>query len=253
MMLVRKEGSMNKIYAKVGGVEITRETLDELIQSMPPQYAQQLQMSGDEALVEEAINQELFLLDAQDKNLEESPLYQAEMKRLKKQLLRGVAINSVLENVAVDEADVKAYYDDHSHEFIGEEEISASHILVDSEEAAADVKRRLDEGAVFAELAKEVSSCPSSENGGNLGHFTRGRMVPEFEEAAFALELDEVSEPVQTQFGYHIIKLDHRHEARKYEFEEVREQIETNLRNQKQQEAYTEYLDQLKAKYPVEK
>ena len=244
---------MDKVFAKVGGVEITRQTLDELIQSMPPQYAQQLQQSGDEALVEEAINQELFLLDAQDKQLENSPLYQAEMKRLQKQLLRGVAINSVLENVVASEDEIQAYYDQHQHEFLKEEEISASHILVEDEATAKDVKRRLDEGEVFGDLAREVSSCPSKDNGGNLGHFTRGRMVPEFEEAAFGLAVDEISEPVETQFGYHIIKLDHRHEARKLDFAEVKDQIGQNLRNVKQQEAYTEYLEELKAKYPVER
>lgn len=243
----------NKVYAKVGGVEITQETLNELIQSMPPQYAQQLQMGGEEPLVEEAINQELFLLDAKAQKLEESPLYQAEMKRLQKQLLRGVAINSVLENITADEADVKAYYDDHGHEFLTQEEISASHILVDTEEAAKDVKRRLDEGEDFSAIAREVSTCPSKENGGNLGHFGRGQMVPEFEDAAFSMKVDDISEPVQTQFGYHIIKLDHKHEARKLEFDEVKEQIEQNLRNVKQQDAYTEYLEQLKAKYPVER
>ncbi|NMB04260.1 MAG: peptidylprolyl isomerase [Tissierellia bacterium] len=244
---------MSKIYAKVAGVEITRETLDELIQSMPQQYAQQLQQAGDDALVEEAINQELFLLDAKEQNLEETPIYQAEMKRLQKQLLRGVAINSVLENVTASEEEIKAYYDEQGHEFMAEEEISASHILVEDEATANDVKRRLDDGEDFADVARELSTCPSNENGGNLGHFTRGRMVPEFEEAAFALELDEVSKPVKTQFGYHIIKLDHRHEARKQELEEVKDQIGQNLRNFKQQEAYTEYLDQLKAKYPVER
>lgn len=244
---------MSKIYAKVAGVEITRETLDELIQSMPQQYAQQLQQAGDDALVEEAINQELFLLDAKEQNLEETPIYQAEMKRLHKQLLRGVAINSVLENVTASEEEIKAYYDEQGHEFMAEEEISASHILVEDEATANDVKRRLDDGEDFADVARELSTCPSNENGGNLGHFTRGRMVPEFEEAAFALELDEVSKPVKTQFGYHIIKLDHRHEARKQELEEVKDQIGQNLRNFKQQEAYTEYLDQLKAKYPVER
>ena len=244
---------MSKIYAKVAGVEITRETLDELIQSMPQQYAQQLQQAGDDELVEEAINQELFLLDAKEQNLEETPIYQAEMKRLQKQLLRGVAINSVLENVTASEEEIKAYYDEQGHEFMAEEEISASHILVEDEATANDVKRRLDDGEDFADVARELSTCPSNENGGNLGHFTRGRMVPEFEEAAFALELDEVSKPVKTQFGYHIIKLDHRHEARKQELEEVKDQIGQNLRNFKQQEAYTEYLDQLKAKYPVER
>lgn len=243
---------MSKVFAKVGDIEITQDSLNELLQSMPPQYAQQLQQGGNQALIEEAINQELFLLDAQAKNLKESEVYQTEMKRLEKQLLRGVAINSVLENIKVDDEEVQKYYDEHGHEFLSEEEVGASHILVEDEATAQDVMKRLDAGESFEALAKEVSTCPSSENGGNLGHFGRGRMVPEFEDAAFALAEGEISQPVQTQFGYHIIKLDHRHDARKFELDEVKDQIQQNLVNSKQQQAYTDYLDELRGKYPVE-
>ena len=243
---------MSQVFAKVGDIEVTQDSLNELLQSMPPQYAQQLQQAGNEALIEEAINQELFLLDARDKNLQESEMYQSEMKRLQKQLLRGVAINSVLENIQVSDEDVQAYYDENSHEFMTEEEVGASHILVDDEATANEVRQRLDAGESFEALAKEVSTCPSSENGGSLGHFGRGRMVPEFEDAAFALSEGETSQPVQTQFGYHIIKLDHRHDARKPELAEVKDQITQNLMNGKQQEAYTEYLEQLRGKYSIE-
>lgn len=243
--------NMSKIFAKVGDAEITQETLDELIQSIPPQYAQQLQQGGNEGLIEEAINQELFLLDAKANNLQESPVYQAEMKRLQKQLLRGVAINAVLEKVDVSDEELQAYYDEHAHEFITEEEISASHILVDEEAEAKAILERIEAGEDFAELASELSKCPSSGNGGSLGHFGRGRMVGEFEEAAFELGVGEVSQPVQTQFGYHLIKVDERNDARKMEFAEVRDQIYQSLRNAKQQEAYTNYLEELKKQYPV--
>lgn len=84
--------------------------------------------------------------------------------------------------------------------------VRARHILVDHEHEALDVKRKLDEGATFEEAAKDFSKCPSGQQGGDLGFFGRGVMVPEFEKACFALEKDEISGPVRTQFGYHIIQ-----------------------------------------------
>ena len=86
------------------------------------------------------------------------------------------------------------------------EQIRASHILVDQEFEAQDIIKKLDDGKSFAELAKSFSKCPSSRNGGDLGRFGRGKMVPSFETAAFDLEVGEVSSPVRTQFGYHLIQ-----------------------------------------------
>ncbi len=86
------------------------------------------------------------------------------------------------------------------------EKISAQHILVNSKPEIEELKKRLDSGFCFEHIAKQFSKCPSGKNGGNLGEFRHGQMVPEFEKAAFALEVGEISEPVQTQFGFHIIR-----------------------------------------------
>lgn len=85
------------------------------------------------------------------------------------------------------------------------DEIRASHILVEQEYEALDVLKKLEEGTSFADLAQKFSKCPSGREGGDLGEFGRGRMVPSFEEAAFALGVGETSKPVRTRFGYHII------------------------------------------------
>ena len=84
--------------------------------------------------------------------------------------------------------------------------VSARHILVENEYEAEDLVRKISEGVTFEELAKKFSKCPSGQSGGDLGSFTRGRMVKEFEDVSFELEVDEVSSPVKTQFGYHLIK-----------------------------------------------
>ena len=85
------------------------------------------------------------------------------------------------------------------------DEIRASHILVEQEYEAQDLLKKIEEGKSFAELAQKFSKCPSGKEGGDLGEFGRGRMVPSFEEAAFALGVDEISKPVKTRFGYHLI------------------------------------------------
>lgn len=241
----------NKVYATVNGKEITQQDLDEILQSLPPQYQQQMQMAGPEVLVEEAINQELFFLDGQKKNLQESPLYKEELKRLERQLLRGLSVNDVLGSLTVEEEEAKKYFEENKAQFVKPEEVEASHILVDTEEEAKEVSEALKEKS-FEDVAKEKSSCPSKDQGGSLGSFSRGRMVPEFEEAAFQMNVGDISEPVKTQFGYHIIRLDNKTPEEAMNYEDVAPQIQQSLLQQKQQEAYTEYVNSLRNEYKVE-
>ena len=134
------------------------------------------------------------------------------------------------------------------------ESVNASHILVDSEEKANELLAKINAGEVsFEDAARENSSCPSSENGGNLGEFTKGQMVPEFDEAVFAMGVGEIAGPVKTQFGYHLIKLNAKNEAKVYDFEEIKDQLKDMVMKDKQQKAYQSKLNQLKILYPVDK
>ena len=105
----------------------------------------------------------------------------------------------------------------------------------------------------FEAAASAHSTCPSKDAGGDLGTFTRGQMVPEFEEAAFTLELNTVSEPVKTQFGYHLVKTESKNEATVAKFEDVKEQIIGNLMQQAQQSKYAQLMKELEAKYQVKR
>lgn len=126
-------------------------------------------------------------------------------------------------------------------------QVRASHILVDTEEAAKDVKKKLDEGAVFEELAMDISTCPSSTSGGDLGYFTAKEMVAEFSDAAFAMEIGQISEPVKSEFGYHIIKLvDIRDTFEKADKESVLEQYRILAYNK----MLTDYIDNTNIKMP---
>ncbi|MBR5219148.1 MAG: peptidylprolyl isomerase [Clostridia bacterium] len=149
---------------------------------------------------------------------------------------------------------MKAFYDENKDNFVSGESVNASHILVDSEEKATELLLKINAGEVsFEDAARSESSCPSSENGGNLGEFTKGQMVPEFDEAVFAMEAGEIKGPVKTQFGYHLIKLNAKNEAKVYDFEEIKGQIKEMVMKEKQQKAYQSKLSQLKILFPVDK
>jgi peptidyl-prolyl cis-trans isomerase C len=125
--------------------------------------------------------------------------------------------------------------------------------LVDNEELANDIlKKIVEDGMDFGDAAQEFSSCPSKAQGGDLGDFGRGMMVPEFENAAFALEKGEMTkEPVKTQFGYHIIKTTDKKGFGTANFDDVKETIRTELLKEKQMDHYTKLLEDLKSKYNV--
>lgn len=130
---------------------------------------------------------------------------------------------AAIKDVKVTEKEVKEYYDNYKPQ------IKARHILVEDEKTANEVKKKLDEGAKFEDLAKEYSTDPgSAANGGDLGWFGPGRMVPEFENAAYALKVDEISAPVQTQHGFHIIQVTEKKE--KKSFDEMKDQMEYELK-----------------------
>jgi len=166
----------------------------------------------------------------------------------RKNMVISKYLNSkIFSEINIDEKDALDYYNTHKDQFKVDKQINVSHILVNTSEEAEEIIKELDAGKDFAELAKEKSIGPSAPNGGTLGYFSKGKMVPEFEDAAFALEKmgDYTKEPVKTQYGYHIIKLNGKQDARDLSFDEVKEQIEKGLLQQEQNEILGKYIDNL--------
>ena len=171
---------------------------------------------------------------------------------------------TIVPKVAISEADARKFYDQNPDKFTKPESVRASHILIGSDaKATADEKKKAREkadklrkdlagGADFATLAKENSTCPSSKQGGDLGYFGKGQMVPAFEQSAFSLKKDEISDVVETQFGYHIIKQIDKKGAEKVEFNDVKPRIEDFLKNQKVGSAVNEYLAEVRKSAKVE-
>ncbi|MDF1825011.1 MAG: peptidylprolyl isomerase [Verrucomicrobiales bacterium] len=165
-----------------------------------------------------------------------------------------------------EEAAVKTYYEENPDEFKQEANVSASHILVSTqgitdeaelaakEEAAKDLIAQLAEsdGENFAELAGAHSDCPSKAEGGSLGQFAKGQMVPEFEKAAFEQEVGVIGDLVKTQFGYHIIKVTDRAEEKKMTYDEVKDDLATNLFEKAKGEKIEGYLAELRTNAKIE-
>jgi len=173
------------------------------------------------------------------------------LAQLKEDIKRQLMINSILEEtgnqISLSDEELLEYYNENKESFLELEQVHARHILVETEEEANNLLLQLKEGLTdFAELAKEKSIGPSAPSGGDLGFFSRGQMVKEFEDAAFSLEPGEISDVVQTQFGYHIIKCEEKKEEYSPAFEEAKERISNTLRYQKENEAISAFTLKLR-------
>ena len=242
----------NKVLATVNGKEITQNDLNMAMTRFPQENQQFFATEqGKAQLLDQLISFELIHKYAEDEKLSETEEYKSQLEILKKDLLIQAGVKKVLDEVTVSDEEVKNFYDNNSEMFKGEESVRAKHILVDTEEKAQEIKTKISEGVSFEEAAKEHSSCPSGSQGGDLGFFTRGRMVPEFEEAAFASAIGEISEPVKTQFGYHLIKVEEKKPATAKSFDEVKDQLKMNLLSQKQNIAYMNFINKLKQEQDV--
>lgn len=239
------------VLATIGEKEITNIDIENALKSLDPYQAMQFNTEeGKKRLLEDLVNQELFYLEAKDENLHNDENFKAEMKRIEENMLKQYSINKVLASVKLTDEEIANFYEANKTKFVKPETASAKHILVDTEELANDLLNKINSNEVsFEEAAREHSSCPSKDADGDLGTFPRGQMVPEFEEAVFNMNRGDVQGPVKTQFGYHLIKVEDRHEGGQSELDEVKEEIAKSLMYQKQNEVYSSKINDLKAKY----
>ena len=244
----------NKILANVNGNSITERDIDAMIMAMGQQGAAYNNPQGRAMILDQVINKKLMLLDAEKNLYEYDAEFKAELAQIKEDMLANFAIKKVVENITVTDDEVKADYDNNPDKFKTGESVEASHILVDSEDKAKELLDKINAGEIsFEDAARENSSCPSSQNGGSLGEFTRGQMVPEFDNACFSMKVGEISAPVKTQFGYHLIKLTGKKESTVLSFDEVKDSLRQQLIGEKRQNAFQSKINQLKIMYPVDK
>ena len=225
------------IIAKVDGVEITERELAFAEADLARQYAKVPEKQRKIAILRSLIDIKILAAVAEADGLAEDENFKARMQFLRSRALHnGYFKKNVAEKIT--DADVKARYDKEVSATPPVEELSARHILVKTKEEAEGIIKELDGGKDFAELAKEKSTGPSGANGGDLGFFGRGQMVPPFEKAVFAMTDGEYSkEPVKTDFGFHVIKREKMRVAAPPKFEAVADRMRQLLMRERYVEA----------------
>ena len=245
--------SEEKLVAIVNGKEITRADVLKFLNDMGPQMAMQFQSpEGIQRVIDEMVSQELLYLDAKEKEFHKEEEYKNLLEATEVNLLKNYAFNKAIASQQPTDDELKDYYNKNKETFGNPESLKASHILVESEDKANEVMKELDGELSFEEAARKYSTCPSKDQGGNLGEFGRGQMVKEFEDAAFGMEVGSISQPVKSQFGYHIIYLEDKTPAGEKTFDEAKEEVFNHVTRSRQQEKYIEKVNQLKQVYKVE-
>ena len=245
----------NKVLAIAAGNEITEKDLNTIITRYPQEQRGALQTEDKKKqLVEQLISFELMNKFGKEIKLDETQEYKDAIENISKEVITSMAINKILADVTVTDEEVKKYYEDNKESFAEPATVAAKHILVETEEEAKKAKEEIANGTLsFGDAAMKYSTCPSNQQGGSLGEFSRGMMVPEFEDAAFTAEIGVVSDPVKTQFGYHLIVVDSKKEASVKSFDEVKDGVLNQLLQQNQHTKYDQILKELEGKYGVER
>ncbi len=240
----------NPVVAKVDGKDITRVDVFRYIKMMPANVQQLPPQAIYPLALEQVINTRLVQNKAEDSGLENDPEVQQQLSMAKQQIVRSIYVQRQVDK-EISESDLKKEYDDKIGKSPDQQEFKAAHILVEDKAAAEAVIKKLEAGEDFAKLAAESSNDPGNKNnGGDLGWFTKDAMVPDFAEPVFKMKKGDVSKtPIETQFGWHVVKVEDIRSKEKPKFEDVKPQIQVELRRQKLEAM----LDKWKSAAKIEK
>ena len=222
----------NPTVASVNGEEIKRSDVFNFISTLPEQVRQMPIQNLFPLALEQVINNKVVGGKAVTAKLEADPEVTQLVEQAKGQIIRNVFVERQVAEGISQKKLLKAY-DELLTTVADVQETHARHILLDTEEKAREVIKKLDDGAKFEDLAKELSTGPSKENGGDLGYFAKNEMVPAFADATFAIDPGKYSkDPVKTEFGWHVVKVEDRRKRPEPKFEDVKPQLEQQLRQQ---------------------
>lgn len=238
------------IVASFGVQTITLGEFNQLWEQVPEEYKLQLDKS---MVLDQMISEKLLIQEAKDMGLENDNDVLEQIKKMTEQILVQVLIErEILNKVKVSDEDISEYYEQNKDSFTEKEQVRLYNILLETEEEAQDILEQLKAGGDFSEIAKEKSTGPSAAQGGDLGYLTKGTIIPEIEDVVFALEVEELSEAIKTDFGFHILKITEKILETVKALEEVKEDIIQTLLPTKQKEAFENLLEELKGKAEIE-
>lgn len=242
----------NKLLAEINGKKIYTNDVYAFMSNIEGGARFQNE-EGIKVLADEMVNQEILLIDAYENKLDEDEEFKKELDQVKDNMLKNFAMHKIFEQVDASDDELRKYYEENKELISPNKTYTASHILVDDEEKANSIYKEIEEGLDFNEAAKKYSKDPSAASGGSLGTFPKGVMVKEFQDGLDSLEIGEISKPVKSQFGYHLIKLEDLNNEEAKDFEEVKDQVYQTYIMVKRQEKYLEKLNQISKDVEVKK
>ena len=247
------------ILATVDNRNITSQDAEAFVRATAPKTTfDQLPEKQQKMIAERLVERVLFIKAAQKEGVEQEAEFKENIEKLKEELLVSLWMKKQMENAIVSDSEAKDFYKNNPEKFKMPESVNARHILIPDEKTAKEIIVELKElkgdalKEKFIELAKAKSTGPTGEKGGDLGNFSKGQMVPEFDKAVFALKKGEISlEPVKTQFGFHVIYLEEKKESTTVAFDDVKEKIVQALKQQQFQQKLSEVAKELKSKAKI--
>ena len=259
LSIIASSALASDILVTVNGKNITKQDAQAFVTSQAPQTKfAELKPEEQKMITDRLVEKELFTELAAKEGIDKKPEFQRNMDKIKEELLVNMWMKEQMDNAVVSDSEAKDFYDKNAAKFMGKATMHARHILVDTEKAAKEVietLKALNGEALknkFIELAKTKSKGPSGPKGGDLGTFTKGQMVPEFSKAAWALENGQMTTtPVKTQFGYHVIYLETKSDAKPTSYESVKDKIITSLKQKQFAAKIAEVAKDLKSKAKI--
>ncbi len=247
------------ILVTVNGKNITKQDAEQFVAAAQPNaHFSQLAPAQKKMIKDRLVEKVLFTEVAKKEGVENEPEYKAAMAKIKDELLVNMWMKKQLDNTLVSDSEAKEFYEKNKAKFLQPAAMHARHILVKTEKEATDIINQLKDlkgdalKAKFVELAKSKSTGPSGPKGGDLGTFTKAQMVPEFSKAAWALKDGEITmKPVKTQFGYHVILLEKKSDAKPLTYDQVKDKIIASLKQKQFAVKISEMAKELKSKAKI--
>ncbi len=255
LFLPFKSFSKEKILALVNGEPITQQDFEEALEIFPPQLRSIVENNKDmkRKFLENLIKQKLLIQEMKKEGIKEDDEIKRKVQKYREALLLKKFVDEKLSNIKVSEKEIEDYYNKHKSEFVQPSKVKMRHILVKTKKEALSIREKLIKGADFAELAKKYSiDKASAVKGGELGTLRKDQLVKEFGDVAFSLKPGEISQPVKTKFGYHIIQVEEKTPEVVLPLSHVRQDIEQKLLAEKRAEALNKLVKELEKKSKIE-
>lgn len=243
--------AQDKVLAKIGDQSVTEKDLNDMVASFPDKFYQTPE--GQSKALDYLVNIHVMAAEAKKQGLDKDPEVQKLLAYTTNDLLARVYLDKMTKNLsAPTDAEAKAYYEKNRSQFVIPESVLLRHILVKTEKEAKDVLERLKKGDKFGDIANKVSICPSRAKGGSLDWLPKGTLVKEIEDAAFTMQNGQITGPVKSRFGYHVLLLEDKRAPQETSLDQVKDSIIERLKFEAQQGQYEKMAADLRKKMNVQ-